>query len=146
MADGVFNTAKGRAIELIQNNTDSLQIVLLKENEAEADLIDHQSLDAVLGASGNTEADFNNYSRKTGLSETITFDTTNEKQVLDVPDVTWDSAGGNTSNDLTKAILAVQTGADDTTLIPIAHYDFPVRTDGSDLTLKINSDGAYEAT
>lgn len=146
MADGVFNIAKGQAVELVENNADSLVVLLLKANESEADLIDHDDVSSLLGAAGNDEADFTNYGRKTGISETVTIDDTDDEATIDAPDQTWSSAGGTTDNTLTKAIVAVQTGADDTTLIPLTHHDFSVTTDGTDLTLEFHADGFYRAS
>ncbi len=146
MADGVFNIAKGAARQLADDNADSLVVLLLQANETEADLIDHDNVDALLTAAGNTEATFTNYARKTGLTETTTVDDTGNSASIDVPDQTWTSAGGASNNTLTKLIVAVQTGASDTTLIPISHHDFAVTTDGTDLTAQFDSAGFYEAS
>lgn len=146
MADGVFNIAKGQAVEMVENNTDSLVVLLLKANEAEADLIDHDTVNSLLGAAGNTEADFTNYARKTGISETVNIDDASDETTIDAPDQTWASAGNGTNNTLTKAVVCVQTGADDTTLIPLTHHDFSVTTDGTDLTLEFHADGFYRAS
>lgn len=146
MADGVFNIAKGAAKKLAQDNPNSLQVVLLKANETEADLIDHDDMSALLGAAGNTEADFTNYARKTGLAETVDLDDVNDLVDLEVPNQTWTSAGGATNNTLTKAIVCVSTGAGDANLIPLTHHDFTPTTDGSDLTLQFNAEGFYRAS
>lgn len=146
MADGVFNIAKGRAAKYAEDNPNSLVILLLKANETEADLIDHDNVSVLLGAAGNTEADFTNYARKTGLTETITTDDTNNRVDGDVGDQTFTSAGGATNNTLTKLIVAVSTGAGDTNLIPLTHHDFAVTTDGSDLTAQVDANGFYRAS
>lgn len=146
MADGVFNIAKGAAVQLAKDNADSLQVLLLKANESETALIDHDAVDVLLAAAGNTEADFTNYARKTGLAETVNVDDTNDEATIDVPDQTWTSAGGTTDNTLTKLLVCVQTGADDTTLIPLTHHDFAVTTDGSDLTAQFNTAGFFRAS
>lgn len=146
MADGVFNIAKGSAHQLAQDNPNSLVVLLLQGNEAETALVDHDNVLNLLGAAGNTEATFTNYARKTGLTEIIDLDDTNDLVDLDVADQTWTSAGGTTNNTLTKAIVAISTGAGDTNLIPLTHHDFAVTTDGSDLTIQFNTEGFYRAS
>lgn len=146
MADGVFNIAKGRAAKYVEDNTSSIVVLLLQANETEADLIDHDDVSALLGAAGNTEATFTNYARKTGVTETVTQDDSNNRTDIDIPDQTWTSAGGATNNTLTKLIVAVSTGAGDANLVPLTHHDFPVTTDGTDLTAQINAAGFFRAS
>lgn len=146
MADGVFNIAKGRAAKYAEDNVNSLQVVLLQANVAEATLIDFDDMSALLADAGNTEATFTNYARKTGLTEITNTDDTNDEVTIDVADQTWTSAGGATNNTLTKLIIAVSTGAGDANLIPLTHHDFAVTTDGSDLTAQINAAGFYRAS
>lgn len=145
MADGVFNIAKGAAAEKFRDAAANGIILLLKANETEADLIDHDELNAMLGAAGNTEADFTNYARKTGLSGSITVDDTNDRVDVDIPDQTWTSAGNGTNNTLTKAVFAYEESAADTGRIPLTHQDFSVTTDGTDLTIQLNGSGFYRA-
>ena len=59
MADGVFNIAKGAVAEKARDAAARFTVLLLKVNETEADLIDHNDVAAMLAAS-NTEADFTN--------------------------------------------------------------------------------------
>lgn len=146
MADGVFNIAKGAAIQLLNDNPNSLVVLLLKANEAESALVDHDNVSVLLGAAGNTEADFTNYARKTGLTETITVDDTGDDASFDVADQTWTSAGGASNNTLTKLIVAVSTGAGDANLIPLTHHDFSSTTDGTNLTAQFNASGVYTAS
>lgn len=146
MADGVFNIAKGRGMQLMIDNADSVVVLLLKANESESALVDHDDVAALLGAAGNTEADFTNYARKTGIVDTITVDDGNDRQDADIPDQTWTDAGGASNNTLTKLIVAVQTGGTDSTLIPITHQDFSITTSGSSITAVINSAGFYRAS
>lgn len=145
MADGVFNIAKGAAAEKFRDAAANGIILLLKANETEADLIDHDELNAMLGAAGNTEADFTNYARKTGLSGSITVDDTNDRVDVDIPDQTWTSAGNGTNNTLTKAVFAYEESAADTGRIPLTHQDFSVTTDGTDLTIQLDGSGFYRA-
>lgn len=158
MADGVFNIAKGRVNELVNrvaNNdpTDSaIIVVLLKANEADGTLEDYDDLGTLLGAAGNTEADFTNYARKTltdaDLSATSPDDTANNMEAF-ITDQIWTSAGGASNNTLTKLLVCYDgdTGAGtDSNIIPLTHHDFSVTTDGNDLTADEGADGFYGAS
>jgi len=146
MADGVFNIAKGAAAEKIRDSGTVVGILLLKANETEADLIDHDNLSVLLGAAGNTEADATNYARKTGLTGTITVDDTNNRVDIDVPDQTWTALGGALDNTLTKLVVFYEESAADTGRVPLTHHDFALTTDGSDVTAVINASGFYRAS
>lgn len=158
MADGVFNIARGRAVELynrVENNdpaSSGLVIVLLKANETEADFVDHDDLAALIAAAGNTEADFTNYARKvltdTELAALPAPDDTNNRFDIDIPDQTWASAGGAANNTLTKLIVCYDpntAGGTDSEIIPLTHHDFSVTTDGSDITAQVNAAGFFRA-
>lgn len=145
MADIVFNRAKGAAHQLAKDNPNSWEVVLLESAESDGDLADHDDVDSMLGAGGNTEAGFTNYSRKTGITVTDTIDDGNDRVDLDMPDQTWEDAGNGSNESLAKAVVCVQTGADDSSLIPVVALDFTPTTDGSDITLEFDSDGFYRA-
>lgn len=144
MSDGVFNIAKGAAAEMFRDSAGDGLVLLLKVNEAEATLIDRDHIDALLAAA-NTEADFTNYARKTGLTGTITVDDSNDRVDIDLPDQTWSSAGNGSNNDLTKLITAYENAAADDTRIPLTHHDFPVTTDGSNITVQFNASGFFRS-
>lgn len=145
MADQVFNIAKGAAAEKVRDGATVLIVLLLKANEVETALLDHDELDALLAAAGNTEADFTNYARKVGLTATLTVDDTNDRVDLDIPDQTFVAAGNGTNNTITKLIVAYEESAADTGRIPLTHHDFSVTTDGSDLTAQFNAAGFFRA-
>lgn len=157
MADGVFNIAKGRVNELHDrvNSNDptnsALVVVLLKVAEADGTLEDYDDLNALLGAAGNTEADFTNYARKVLTDADITasaVDDTNNRREADIADQTWTSAGGASNNTLVKLLVCYDddsTGGTDANIIPLTHHDFAVTTDGSDLTAQINAAGYFRA-
>ena len=146
MANGVMNIAKGRANEFYRrvdgnDPTNSVMVlVLLKVAEADATLEDYDDLSALLGAAGNTEADFTNYARKT-LDDTdlasITVDDSGNTQYFTFVDQTWTSAGGATNNTLVKLLVCYDndsTGGTDANIVPISHHDFSATTNGNDLT------------
>lgn len=146
MADGVFNIAKGAAAEKFRDAAANGIVLLLSANETEADLIDHDALDVLIAAAGNTEAGFTNYARKTGLTGSITVDDSNDRVDVDFPDQTWSSAGNGTNETLTKLITAYEESAADSGRIPLTHHDFTPTTDGSDLTAQFNAAGFYRAS
>jgi hypothetical protein len=145
MADQVFNIAKGAFVEKFRDSAAQGLILLLKTAEADATLIDYDTIALIL-AGANVECDFTNYARKTGLTGTITVDDTNNRVDVDIADQTWTSAGGGTNNNIVKAIFAYQESAADSGRVPLAHYDFVVTTDGSNLTLEVNASGALRAS
>ena len=158
MADQVMNIAKGRVVEWynrVKSNdptNSAFIIVACKVSEADATLIDYDDLAALLAGS-NTEADFTNYARITLESAELAAlpapDDTNNRYDVDLPDQTYTAAGGGTDNTLTKIIIcydADTTGGTDANIIPIAHYDFAVTTDGSDLTIQFNAAGFFRAS
>lgn len=158
MANGVFNIARGRIKELynrVESNdpsTSALVIVLLKANETEADLVDHDDLSALLGAAGNTEADFTNYARKvltdTELAALPAPDDTNDRADLDIPDQSWASAGGTLDNSLTKFLVCYDPntgGGTDSEIVPLTHHDFVRTTDGGTLDATIDAAGFHRS-
>ena len=158
MADGQMNIAKGRVVELhnrVAGNdptNSALVVVLLKVAEADATLEDYDDLNALLGAAGNTEADFTNYARKVLTDADVsaaTPDDTNNWQQVDIADQTWSSAGGTLDNTMVKVIICYDddsTGGNDTNLVPLCHYDFTPTTNGNDLVLQINANGYFRGT
>ena len=146
MPDGVFNIAKGAAAELARDHSAAFGVLLLKASEAETALVDHEDVAALLAAAGNTEADFTNYARKTGVTVTPAVDHANDRVDVDAPDQTWVSAGGASNNALVKLIVFVEISASDAGRIPVTHHDFVATTDGNDLTAQLNAAGFYRGS
>ena len=144
MADFVFNIAKGSAAEKVRDGATSLGILLIKTAESDAAMKDRTTIADLLG--GNTEANFTNYTRKTGITGTLTVDMAGDQQLIDMPDQTWTSAGGGTNNTLAKLIIFYDEGGTDGTRIPLTAHDFIVTTDGSDIVAQINASGFYRAS
>lgn len=145
MADGVFNISKGAVAEKIRDGATTVEVMHLKANETETTLVDYDDVAALLVPVGNTEADYTNYARKTGLTGAITVDDTNDRVDVDLPDQTWTAAGGASNNTLTKLVTAYNQGAGDANLVPLTHHDFAVTTDGTDLTAQFNAAGFFRA-
>lgn len=145
MSDDVFNIAKGAVAEKFRDGAANGIVMLLKTGETESALVDYDTVAALL-AGAPEEADFTNYARKTGLTGTITVDDTNDRVDVDIPDQTWDDAGGASNNTLVKAVVAYEESAADSGRIPLTHHDFTSTTDGSDLTIEFNAAGFFRAS
>jgi len=153
MGNAVFNISKGRTVEYyarVENEDPTaaeLTVVLLKVAESDATLLDYDNLSSILAAAGNTEADFTNYARKSIDAVTLAAlaapDDANDRRELDMPDITWTSAGGASNNTLVKLLICYDDGSagTDDVLVPVAHYDFAVTTNGANLTAQIDPDG-----
>lgn len=150
MGDVVINIAKGRIAELASRvnandpTNSALIVVLLQVAEADATLIDYDTL-ADLLAGSNTEANFTNYARKvldnTG-GVTVTTDDTNNRVDVDIPNQTWTAAGGATNNTLVKALVcydADTTGGTDANIVPLVAMDASGTTNGNDLILNLTT-------
>jgi hypothetical protein len=159
MADMPFNIALGRAVEyynrVVSNDPANAAfiVVLLQANVVDDTLADFDDLSALLGDGGNTEATFTNYARKvltdSDLAALPAPDDTNNRFDLDLPDQTWSVAGGAANNTLTKLLICYDsdtTGGTDANIVPVAHYDFALTTDSSDITAQINAAGFYRAS
>lgn len=158
MADDVFNIAKGRVAELHNRVNDNdptnavLVIMLLKVAEADGTLEDYDTFQALLAGS-NTEANFTNYARielaDTDVAAT-TVDDTNNNQRADIGDQTWSSAGGTLDNTLVKLVIGYAPDStalpDDSTIVPLCHFDFSATTDGNDLVAVVDSNGYFSAS
>ncbi len=149
MADFQFNVAKGRAVELynrVKSNDPAnaaFIIVLIKLGELQAAMQDRDDLAAVLGAAGNTEADFTNYARITLTDVEIAAlpapDDANDRRALTLPNQTYTAAGGAANNSLVAALICYDpdtTGGTDANIVPLFHSDYVVTTQGIDQDLK----------
>jgi hypothetical protein len=151
MADGMFNVARGFVgyYAGLPAANDALIVVLIKATglQADATLVDHDTLSAILAAS-NDEADFTNYARKTLASVTNTVDDTNERRDVDAADFTYTAAGGAANNSVAKAIICYDpdtTGGTDADIIPLTHHDVVFTTDGTDQAITIPTGGFYRS-
>ena len=140
MSDFIFNIAKGAAAEMVRDSASNLLVLLTKVDEAAAAQKDHDTV-ALLLAGTTDECDATDYVRKTGITGTVTVDDTNDRVDLDMPDQTWTGLGGATNNSLVGLIVAYENAAADTTRVPIAHLDFVVTTDDTDVIAQLNASG-----
>jgi len=152
-----FNITKhkiGWYFEQARDTAGAAIIVILCKStglEADSSIADYDHVAALLAGSTD-EANFTNYARKTisgGSNVTITVDDTNNKTLLDLPDQTWTAAGGASNNTLGAVLLAYDSNTasgTDTDLLPLLKLDFTATTDGNDLILRFNTEGAARVT
>lgn len=140
MSQITFNIAKGSVRSLIEANPDACEVILFKEAESLGTLAGYASVDEIKSGS-NTEADFTNYARKTGLTATITQDDTNDMVRASIGDQTFTDAGGASNNSLVLAVVAVQTGTGDEDLVPLTAHQITYTTTGITFNLREYSDG-----
>lgn len=152
MTDILINIAKGRFAEFcnLPAASDSILVVLLKGTvQVDDTLNNHVSLATLLAA--NTECDFTNYVRKTvTASVTVTFDNTANSVSVDMPDLTWTSAGAAVigNNTITAAIICYSpaTGSADSAIVPITKHTLNSTTTGTDFLLQLNAAGFAGST
>lgn len=143
MADLVFNVSKGKAAEKVADSPNVLGVLLLKTVESDALMRDRTTINDLLG--GNTEANFTNYARKTGLTGTVVVDQTNNWVNIQIPNQTWVSAGGGVNNTLAKLVVYYEETASDSGRIPIVALDFVTTTTGLDLIVNFQTEGFFRA-
>jgi len=154
MGNIVFNVAKGRAngyvaTAIAGTGGAKIRMLALKASAADATTIDYDTLSAVLGDAGTTEADFTNYARKdltASLSRVV--DDTGDEQYSDAADQTWFGAGGATNNTLTDLVIYFDPDGTDTdsASVPLTQHDFVLTTDGNDVAAVFVGNGWYGAT
>lgn len=123
--------------------SDTIKIALISDSIAYTPDIDGESvvsdvLDGVVAA----ELSATNYSRKT-LSVTTSQDNVDDEGVADASDLTWTSLGGSTNDTIAAGLIYKEvTGDSDSPLV--GHYtsgNFPLPTNGGDVTLTIDAEG-----
>lgn len=156
MAAIQFNIAKGRINELLRRvdgndpANSGITLVLLKVSESNATLQDYDTLAAVLGAAGNTEADFASYARidlsDTGIAAPTVDDTANTQYGV-IGDQTWSSA--TAGQDIVKLLVCYNpdiTSDVDANIVPLTAHDFSVTTNGGDITADEPAGGFFVAS
>jgi hypothetical protein len=142
MADFVFNIAKGAFVEKVRDSAAALGVLLLIAADTDDAMRDTTTVTALLATAAN-EATDGSYSRKTGITGTITVDHTNNRVDVDFPDQTWTALAGGAILDL---VVFYEEAAADATRIPLTLHDFPITPDGSDVTAVLNSAGFARAS
>jgi hypothetical protein len=149
MANFAYVYGKGRAVEFAERVNDNdpaaseLVIMLLAASGIESDSALEDSPTFVEIVDGTTnEATNTGYAKKVlgDGSITITYDTTNNRNDLDIADQTWTAMAGDGTGALSDLVtgfdvVGSQTHSD---IVPISQHDFAITPDGSDITAQIN--------
>jgi hypothetical protein len=157
MADLLHNRAKGRFAEWAErvnanDPTNSALIIMVLATsgiESDAVLRDKDSFADIVSGATN-EVTNTGYARKTidqagGI--TITYDDTNDRVDVDIPDQTWTAvAAGDGWNDVEIGYDSDTTAGTDSNILPGTLHDFVVVPDGSDITAQIAASGIYRAS
>lgn len=158
MADFVFNRSKGRVTEFAErvnanDPTNSVFLVRLIQSsgvESDATLLDKDDFSALV--SGATDFATNSgYSQKSldqsgGI--TVTYDDTNDRVDVDIPDQTWTAVAASPGaiSDLVTGYDSDSTAGTDSNVLPMTWHDFSVTPDGSDITAQIATAGFFRAS
>jgi len=143
---GTFNRAKGIVPAMhnrVKNNdpaTSGIVLILLSAAVSDAVMEDYSTLTALLAA--NTECVFDNYSRKVLTDAEIAssvIDNTANSHYVNVPAVTYTSAGGTTDETVIRGIVCyvadVADVAVDANLELLTYHTTNALTNGNNLNL-----------
>lgn len=159
MANQVMNFARGKygyyanpALGLAPANA-RIVIVVLQAAEADDALNNHDNLQLLLDAAGNTEALSTGYARKSHAAANVTFtvdDTNNDAIATINTDDTWTSVSQAASESWAKLLICYDadngTGTD-TDIIVLSHHDFVVTPNGGDITANYDQvNGVWAST
>jgi hypothetical protein len=114
-------------------------VLLLQAVEADASIRNHATVADLLAAAGNTEANFTNYARKTGITASAVINDTADEETFTIPNQTFASAGGASNNTLVSVVVFYELGASDAQRVPVSAQDISTTTDGGDLTFDFSS-------
>lgn len=146
--------AKGEAIGWVRSvaggGTGRIKMLLLSAVEGDVAVSKHATIDALLAASGNTEATATDYTRKTltiTLPSQATFNTAGA-QYATFSDVTYTALGGATNNTIAAAVIYYDptNGAADSACIPISVHTTTIQTNDSDVIVRCPTTGFVRAS
>ena len=149
MADGIFNSARGKIAYYASHPlaADSIVVVLLKAANLEGDdtLNNYTTLAAITGST-NRECDFTNYARRT-LTITATVDNAANTSTVSAADFTFTAAGGTANNDVGKLLICYKpdTASADSAIIPLTYHDCVVTTTGADIPITVPAGGFWSS-
>lgn len=151
MSDFVFNRSKGRTVqfaELINGNASpyanaAFIVEAINTSATDAVLKDLDDFAAIEADANTAEVTNSGYARKTvteaASAITITYDDTNDRVDVDIPDQTWTAvAAGTAWTDLVVGFDNDTTAGTDANIVPCTQHDFAITPDGSDVTATIN--------
>lgn len=157
MANQAFNRSLGRIVEFAErvNGNDpvnSVFVILVLAAagiESDAVLKDKDDITALVAGTTNevTNAGYARKSLDNTASITITYDDTNDRVDVDVPDQTWTAvAAGDGWSDVVFAYDSDSTAGTDANILPMTMHDFAITPDGSDITAQVPAPGFFRAT
>lgn len=148
MANFVFNRAAGRVTEWAErinanDPTNSVFVIaVLATAGVETDAVLRDTDDFGALVTGTT-----NYVTNTGYARkildqtggiTVTYDDTNDRVDVDVPDQTWTAvSAGDGWNDVVFGYDSDSTAGTDANILPATQHDFVLTPDGSDITAQV---------
>lgn len=151
MADFVYNRSKGRVAqfaELIIGNASpyanaAFIVEVVNTSATDATLKDLDDFAAIEADANTAEVTNSGYARKTvteaASAITVTYDDTNDRVDVDIPDQTWTAvAAGTAWTDVIIGFDNDTTGGTDSNILPCTQHDFGITPDGSDITATIN--------
>lgn len=157
MGNIVLNRSKGRVTEFAErvnandpaNSVFIIFVLALSGIEADSVLLDKDTLADLVSGTTN-EVTNSGYARKvldqTG-GITVTYDDTNDRVDVDVPDQTWTAVlAGDGWNDIGFGYDSDSTAGTDANIIVMTIHDFVLTPDGSDISAQIASGGFFRAS
>lgn len=159
MGDFAFNRSKGRTTEWAErvNANDPTNSVfvwaLIASSGVETDAVLKDKDDFSGLVSGATDFATNTGGGRKTLDQTggltITYDDTNDRVDVDMPDQTWtglanDGTGG--ISDVVSGYDSDSTAGTDANILPATWHDFAITPDGSDVTLQVPASGFFRAS
>lgn len=142
---GIFNIAKGKVAyyAMLPASTDSLILVPLELTglEADATMLDRDTLADVLGASSNEQTTVGRLT----LTATSNVDDTNNWAWADFSDTLFPAATGNAIGAL-LVCYSPASGSADSAIIPQTLHSFVVTPNGGDISVLVPVTGFYRAT
>jgi hypothetical protein len=155
MGNFVANRSKGRFVEFGErvnandptNSVLVLDVLATSGVESDATLLDKDAFSDLVSGATNfvTQSSIRKTIDQSG-GITITYDDTNDRVDVDIPDQTWTAvAAGDGWNDLVVGYDSDSTGGTDANIVFVSQHDFVVTPDGSDITAVIAAAGILRA-
>jgi len=157
VANQAFNRSLGRIVEFAErvnandpaNAVFVVRVLAASGIESDAVLKDKDTFADVVSGTTN-EVTNSGYAAKTldqagGI--TITYDDTNDRVDVDVPDQTWTAvAAGDAWSDVVFCYDSDSTAGTTANEVPMTMHDFAITPDGSDITAQVPAPGFFRAT
>ncbi len=159
MANQAFNRSLGRVVEFAErvnandpaNSVFTIRVLAATGIESDGVLKDKDTFADVVSGTTN-EATNTGYAAKvldnTG-GITITYDDTNDRVDVDVPDQTWTAVAADGTGAWSDVVFnydSDSTAGTTANEVPMTMHDFAITPDGSDITAQVPAPGFFRAT